>query len=75
MIAVTGSCWTVIQVASQAEYLDRVLSERNLPEPTVIHLDVPLDLLKKRMLARRNANVQADSQRSCGWSAGGGHLP
>ena len=37
----------------QAEYLDNVLAERKLPEPAVIHLDVPLELLKKRMLARR----------------------
>ena len=38
---------------AQAEFLRALLAERHLPEPTVIHLDVPLELLKKRMLARR----------------------
>ena len=38
---------------AQAEFLDELLAQRGLPEPSVIHLDVPLDLLKKRMLARR----------------------
>ncbi len=38
---------------AQAEFLDTLLTERHLPEPSVIHLDVPLDLLRKRMLARR----------------------
>jgi adenylate kinase len=38
---------------AQAEFLDQLQAERHLPEPTVIHLDVPLELLKKRMLARR----------------------
>lgn len=38
---------------SQAEFLDRLLAGRGLPAPAVVHLDVPLDLLKKRMLARR----------------------
>lgn len=38
---------------AQAEFLDNLLAERGLSELTVIHLDVPLDLLKKRMLARR----------------------
>lgn len=38
---------------AQGEFLDRLSAERRLPEPVVIHLDVPLDLLKKRMLARR----------------------
>ncbi len=38
---------------AQADFLDGLQVDRNLPEPTVIHLDVPLDLLKKRMLARR----------------------
>lgn len=38
---------------AQADFLDGLQVERHLPEPTVIHLDVPLGLLKKRMLARR----------------------
>jgi adenylate kinase len=38
---------------AQAEYLEGLLAERGLPEPTVVHLDVPLAMLKERMLARR----------------------
>ena len=38
---------------AQAEFLDGLLAERRLPEPSVLHLDVPLELLRKRMLARR----------------------
>lgn len=38
---------------AQADFLEGLLAEGHLPEPTVIHLDVPLDLLKQRMLARR----------------------
>jgi adenylate kinase len=37
----------------QAEFLDGLLDIRSLPEPTVIHLDVPLAMLRTRMLARR----------------------
>ncbi|HEY3739819.1 MAG TPA: nucleoside monophosphate kinase [Bryobacteraceae bacterium] len=37
----------------QAQFLDSLLEERQLPEPAVIHLDVPLEQLKTRMLARR----------------------
>jgi len=38
---------------AQAEYLERLLIKRGLPDPTVVHLDVPLAMLKERMLARR----------------------
>ena len=38
---------------AQAEYLESLLATRSLPEPTVVHLDVPLAMLKERMLARR----------------------
>lgn len=38
---------------AQAEFLDKLQLERGFPDPAVIHLDVPLELLKKRMLARR----------------------
>lgn len=41
---------------AQAEFLDGLLDERGLPEPAVIHLDVPLDSLKTRMLARRQCS-------------------
>lgn len=37
----------------QANFLDNLLEQRGLPEPAVIHLDVPLEQLKTRMLARR----------------------
>jgi len=44
----------------QAEFLDRLAEARHLPEPTVIHLDVPLDMLKTRMLAAAMPDVQTD---------------
>jgi adenylate kinase len=37
----------------QAEFFDDVLVERSLPEPIVIHLDVPADVLVGRMISRR----------------------
>jgi adenylate kinase len=37
----------------QADYLDRLLQERRLPDPVVIHLDVPSDVLVGRMICRR----------------------
>jgi adenylate kinase len=37
----------------QADYLDLLLKKRGLPEPVVIHLDVPPDVLAGRMICRR----------------------
>jgi adenylate kinase len=41
------------RTVEQAEYLDRVIDERNLQSPIVIHLDVPADVLVGRMISRR----------------------
>jgi adenylate kinase len=37
----------------QAEFLDRLLAERKLPPPVVIHMDVPADVLVGRIVCRR----------------------
>jgi len=37
----------------QAQYFSRMLEERSLPQPVVIHLDVPVDTLVARLTARR----------------------
>jgi adenylate kinase len=37
----------------QAQYFSSLLEDRGLPEPVVIHLDVPLDTLVTRLTARR----------------------
>ena len=37
----------------QAIYLDRLIAERHLPEPVVIHLDVPSRAIVSRITARR----------------------
>ena len=37
----------------QAEFLDRLLAERGLPAPIILHLDVPLDALLGRLTSRR----------------------
>ena len=37
----------------QARFLANLVDERNLPEPVVIHLDVPADHLVARLTARR----------------------
>jgi adenylate kinase len=41
------------RTVEQAEYLDNVLTTRDLPAPVVIHLDVPADVLVGRMVSRR----------------------
>lgn len=41
------------RTVEQAEFLDGVIARRNLPEPLVIHLDVPADVLVGRMISRR----------------------
>ncbi len=40
----------------QAEFLDKVLAERKLPKPVIIHLDVPADVLVGRMVSRRSCS-------------------
>lgn len=37
----------------QAEFLDRLIDERGLAKPVVLHLDVPVDALVGRMTSRR----------------------
>ncbi len=44
------------RTVDQAEYLDAQLAGRNLPEPVVIHLDVPPDVLVGRMISRRQCS-------------------
>jgi len=41
------------RTVAQAQSFSRLLRERNLPEPLVIHLDVPDKLLVARLTARR----------------------
>jgi adenylate kinase len=41
------------RTVEQAEYLDRLLGERHLSKPVVLHLDVPLDALVGRLTSRR----------------------
>ncbi|HTQ57893.1 MAG TPA: nucleoside monophosphate kinase [Bryobacteraceae bacterium] len=43
----------------QAEFFDGVLSARGLPEPVVIHLEVPSKVLVRRLSARRQCPVCA----------------
>jgi adenylate kinase len=44
------------RTVEQAEYLDELLKERNQPQPIVIHLDVPADVLVGRMISRRQCS-------------------
>ena len=37
----------------QAEFLDRLIAERHLSKPIILHLDVPLDALVGRLTSRR----------------------
>lgn len=41
------------RTVDQAEYLDRLIQERSLPKPIILHLDVPLDALMGRLTSRR----------------------
>lgn len=41
------------RTVEQAEYLDRLLSERRYESPIVLHLDVPMDALVGRLTSRR----------------------
>ena len=44
------------RTVEQAGYLDKLLKARNLPDPVVIHLDVPADVLIGRMICRRQCS-------------------
>jgi adenylate kinase len=44
------------RTVEQAEFLDQLLADRNLPPPMVIHLDVPADVLVGRMVSRRQCS-------------------
>ena len=41
----------------QAEFLDHLLEHRGFPEPTVLHLDVPRDIIVARLSGRRRCPV------------------
>ena len=41
------------RTVEQAEFLDRLLEERRLSKPVILHLDVPLDALVGRLTSRR----------------------
>ncbi len=41
------------RTVEQAEYLDQLLAERGLPEPVILHLEVPAAALIARMVSRR----------------------
>src|SRR5690349_22310801 len=47
--------------AGQAKSLDRMLEEHQLPKPVVVVLDVPDDVLRKRMMARRRADDKPEN--------------
>ncbi len=40
----------------QAEFLDDLLARRGFPEPVVVHLDVPFEVLVSRMVCRRQCS-------------------
>jgi adenylate kinase len=41
------------RTVDQAEYLDNLIAQRNLPKPVILHLDVPVDALAGRLTSRR----------------------
>ncbi len=44
------------RTVEQAEFLDKLLVERGMPEPVVVHLDVPADVLVGRIVSRRQCS-------------------
>ncbi len=61
------------RTVEQAEYLDRLFAERGLPEPIILHLEVPSAALIARMVSRRQCpkcgrtyNLLTDPPRSPG---------
>jgi adenylate kinase len=47
--------------AGQAKALDRILQDQQLPKAVVVVLDVPDDVLRKRMLARRRVDDKPEN--------------
>jgi adenylate kinase len=47
--------------AGQAKSLDRMLEEHQLPKPVVVVLEVPDDVLRKRMMARGRADDKPEN--------------
>lgn len=45
------------RTVDQADYLDRLICQRGLPKPIILHLDVPLDALMGRLTSRRQCPV------------------
>jgi adenylate kinase len=45
------------RTVDQADYLDKLICERGLPKPIILHLDVPLDALMGRLTSRRQCPV------------------
>lgn len=45
------------RTVKQAEFLDRLLADLNLPKPLALHLDVSAGLLVERLTARRQCSV------------------
>jgi len=44
------------RTVEQAEFLDGVIAERMLPQPIILHLDVPADALAGRLTSRRQCS-------------------
>ena len=47
--------------AGQAKALDRLLEDERLPKPVVVVLDVPDEVIRKRLLARRRADDKPEN--------------
>jgi adenylate kinase len=47
--------------AGQAKALDRILQDQRLPKAVVVVLEVPDDVIRKRMLARRRADDKPEN--------------
>lgn len=45
------------RTVEQAGFLDRLIAERGLPKPIILHLDVPADALVGRLTSRRQCPV------------------
>jgi adenylate kinase len=67
------------RTVEQAEFLDRVILERSMPSPVVLHFDVPTDALVGRMTSRRECpqcsriyNLLSDPPKSAGICDGDG---
>lgn len=45
------------RTVEQAEFLDKLITDRNLEKPIILHLDVPLDALVGRLTSRRQCPV------------------